>query len=146
MSSEEFGRLLRSREACHFVGIGGVSMSPLAEILRRMGNDVTGSDINENAAIIDLRKIGVRVTIGHSADNISGAGYIIRTAAAREDNVEIEAARERGVPIFERAQAWVISCAGIRTLFAFPVSTEKQLRPRWSRTSYSPLKQTRRSC
>jgi len=88
------------------VGIGGVSMSPLAEILHDMGITVTGSDMNENHAISDLRSLGIEITIGHSADNISGAGYIIRTAAAREDNAEIKSARELGIPVFERAHAW----------------------------------------
>jgi len=106
MNSGEFKRFIKSDKNCHLVGIGGVSMSPLAEILHDMGINVTGSDINENHAINDLRSLGISVMIGHSADNISGAGYIIRTAAAREDNAEIMAAREQGIPVFERAQAW----------------------------------------
>ena len=106
MRSEELKKYLKSGKTCHLVGIGGVSMSPLAEILHGMGINVTGSDINENSAISDLRLLGITVTIGHSADNIGSAEYIIRTAAAREDNVEIKAARERGIPVFERAQAW----------------------------------------
>jgi len=88
------------------VGIGGVSMSPLAEILHGMGIAVTGSDVNENTAVRDLRNLGIDIVIGHNAENITGAEYIIRTAAAREDNAEIKAAREAGIPVFERAQAW----------------------------------------
>jgi len=81
-------------------------MSPLAEILHDMGITVTGSDLNESTAVCDLRELGISIAIGHHADNVSGAGYIIRTAAAREDNAEIKAAREQGIPVFERAQAW----------------------------------------
>jgi len=106
MSLSEFERYIDSCKKCHFVGIGGVSMSPLAEILHGMGIAVTGSDISENKAVADLRALGINIAIGHSASNISDAEFIIRTAAAREDNVEIEAARKKGIPVFERAQAW----------------------------------------
>jgi len=106
MSSEKIGQFIESGKSCHFVGVGGVSMSPLAEILHGTGIKVTGSDMNENKAISDLRSLGINITVGHSADNLNDAEYIIRTAAAREDNVEIKAARELGIPVFERAQAW----------------------------------------
>jgi len=81
-------------------------VSALAEILHDSGIEVTGSDVNESATIKDLRNLGIKIYIGHATDNIVGADYIIRTAAAREDNVEIKAAREKGIPVFERAQAW----------------------------------------
>ena len=97
---------IKSGKQCHLVGIGGVSMSPLAEILHGMGVYITGSDINDSPAVAKLRSIGIKITIGHYAENISGAGFIIRTAAARDENVEIKAARELGIPVFERAQAW----------------------------------------
>ena len=106
MSSEEFGRYLKNSKRCHMVGIGGVSMSPLAEILHDMGNEVTGSDICENTAVEDLRELGIKITIGHVAESIEGADYVVRTAAAREDNAEIKAAREQGIAVFERAEAW----------------------------------------
>jgi len=106
MNTVDFEKYIESGKNCHMVGIGGVSMSPLAEILHGMGIGVTGSDINENQAVSDLRALGINVVIGHSADNVSNVGYIIRTAAAREDNDEIKAARELGIPVFERAQAW----------------------------------------
>jgi len=102
----EIGRYIEGVESCHFIGIGGVSMSPLAEILHSSGIKVTGSDMNESAATRDLRALGIDMKIGHHADNVTGAGYIIRTAAAREDNAEIEAARKLGIPVFERAEAW----------------------------------------
>ena len=90
----------------HLVGIGGVSMSPLAEALHGAGLVITGSDIRESEVLDQLRTLGIRIAVGHSADNIAGADLIIRTAAAREDNVEIAAARQAGIPVFERAQAW----------------------------------------
>ena len=106
MDFTEFEQCLKSGRRCHLVGIGGVSMSPLAEILFGMGIKVTGSDVNDSPVISRLRSIGIDVSIGHCAENVIGAGYIIRTAAAREDNVEIKSARESGIPVFERAFAW----------------------------------------
>ena len=106
METNEFEYYIKSGARCHLVGIGGVSMSPLAEILHGMGVGITGSDMSDSPAIARLRKIGINVTVGHSAENVRGAGYVIRTAAAREDNAEIIAARELGIPVFERAQAW----------------------------------------
>jgi UDP-N-acetylmuramate--alanine ligase len=90
----------------HLVGIGGVSMCPLAEVLHEAGIDVHGSDMRESAAVDHLRSIGIEVDIGHYATNIDGCDYIIRTAAVHDDNPEIAAARAAGIPVFERAQAW----------------------------------------
>ena len=106
MDLREFEQYVKSGERVHLVGIGGVSMSPLAEILCDMGVNVTGSDCNESLVTERLRLMGIDVAIGHLAENVAGAGSVIRTAAAREDNVEINAAREQGIPVFERAEAW----------------------------------------
>ncbi len=90
----------------HLVGIGGVSMRPLGLVLKGMGLTVTGSDMNSSVSTDELIGQGIQVAIGHSAENIQGADCIIRTAAAHNDNPEIQAARAAGIPIFERAQAW----------------------------------------
>lgn len=81
-------------------------MSPLARVLLSMGVEITGSDINESPAVNELRALGVKIYIGHYPENINGAGFIIRTAAAHDDNCEIKAAHEQGIPVFERAEAW----------------------------------------
>ena len=106
MELSEFERHINGGGRCHLVGIGGVSMSPLAEIMLGMGVVLTGSDMNDSTTIARLRSIGIDVTVGHSAENVLGADYVIRTAAARDDNIEIMTAREHGIPVFERAQAW----------------------------------------
>jgi len=106
MNLSEFEQHLESGKRMHLVGIGGVSMSPLAEILHGMGVSVSGSDSSDSPSIDKLRSIGIDVRIGHFAENIDGVGSVIRTAAAREDNVEIKAARELNIPVFERAEAW----------------------------------------
>lgn len=90
----------------HLIGIGGVSMSPLAEVLHGAGITVQGSDVRESAAVEHLRNLGIHIQIGHRGENISGCDYIIRTAAVHDDNPEIIAAHKQGIPVFERAQAW----------------------------------------
>ena len=91
----------------YLIGIGGVSMSPLAEVLHGEGLIISGSDIQRSDKVSHLESMGVRINIGHNAGNInSGYDFIIRTAAARDDNPEIQAAQELGIPVFERTQAW----------------------------------------
>ncbi len=90
----------------HLVGIGGVSMRPLGIVLKGMGLNVTGSDMNSSVSTDELIAQGIHVDIGHSADNVRGADCVIRTAAAHNDNPEIAGARAAGIPVFERAQAW----------------------------------------
>lgn len=90
----------------HLVGVGGVSMAPLAEVLKGKGVDVTGSDMKESEAVDHLRSLGVPVVIGHLPESVEGTGCVIRTAAVHNDNPEIAAALAAGIPVFERAQAW----------------------------------------
>ena len=97
---------IRPGSHAHLVGIGGVSMSPLAEVLHGAGVVVTGSDMNESAAVEHLRSLGIPVTIGHLPESVEGADCVIRTAAVHDDNPEIAAALAAGIPVFERAQAW----------------------------------------
>ena len=104
--SQEIKAYIRPGRHVHLVGIGGVSMRPLGLVLKGMGLLVTGSDMNSSVSTDELIAQGIHVSIGHRADNIQGAECIIRTAAAHNDNPEIQAARAAGIPIFERAQAW----------------------------------------
>ena len=91
----------------HLVGIGGVSMSPLAEVLQGAGLVITGSDMNESGNVMHLRELGIPVYMGHHAENIGpDVEFLVRTAAVHDDNPEIAAAHERGIPVFERTQAW----------------------------------------
>lgn len=105
-SNANIERYLRPGVHVHLVGIGGVSMRPLGLVLRDLGVHVTGSDLNASPSTDDLIVQGIHVFLGHRAENLSGAACVIRTAAAREDNPEIAAARAQGIPVFERAQAW----------------------------------------
>ena len=104
--SEELKKYLIPGKRVHLVGIGGVSMRPLGLVLKDMGMLVTGSDMNSSVSTDELISKGIHVAIGHEAANIESADCVIRTAAAHNDNPEIAAARTRGIPVFERAQAW----------------------------------------
>ena len=90
----------------HLAGIGGVSMSPLAEVLHGMGLTVQGSDQTGSAVVDHLRSLGISIHVGHTASDIEGAEFVIRTAAIHDDNPEIAAAHRKGIPVFERAEAW----------------------------------------
>ena len=90
----------------HLIGIGGVSMRPLGLVLQGMGLIVSGSDMNSSVSTDELIAKGIRVEIGHRAENVRDVDCIIRTAAVHNDNPEIASARVRGIPVFERAQAW----------------------------------------
>ena len=90
----------------HLVGIGGVSMCPLAEVLHGMGLCVQGSDMTESDTVQHLRSLGIPVAIGHNAENLGESDFVVRTAAVHDGNPEIAGAVARGIPVYERAQAW----------------------------------------
>ena len=106
MTVSDFFAYMQPGKKGHLIGIGGVSMSPLAEVLRSKGLDIRGSDMQDSPAVEALRGKGIPVAVGQKAENIRGADFIVRSAAARDDNPEVKAAREAGIPVVERTQAW----------------------------------------
>ena len=91
--------------ACvHMIGIGGISMSGVAEMLLSLGYKVSGSDVKASNLTDRLRENGAEVFIGQSADNIKSPDAVCYTAAISEDNPELVAARKLGVPVLERAE------------------------------------------
>lgn len=88
----------------HFIGIGGIGMSGIAEVMHNLGYDVQGSDIAEGYVVEGLRAKGIRVTIGHAAENIGDAAVIVTSTAVKRGNPEVEAALERRIPIVRRAE------------------------------------------
>ena len=88
----------------HFVGIGGIGMSGIAEVLRNLGYQVQGSDVAENANVKRLRGLGITVRIGHAADNLGNAGVVVVSSAIKTDNPEVAAARAHMVPVVRRAE------------------------------------------
>ena len=106
MNSETIRAMFVPGAKAHLVGIGGVSMAPLAEVLHGLGLNITGSDARESDTVKHLRGLGIPVVIGHYAESVNGAEMLIRTSAVHDDNPEIVAARAQGIPVIERAQAW----------------------------------------
>ena len=88
----------------HFVGIGGIGMSGIAEVMRNLGYQIQGSDLAENANVRRLRALGMTVHTGHAAENIADASVVVVSSAVKSDNVEIVAARKRHVPVVRRAE------------------------------------------
>ena len=96
--------MFRYVKKLHFVGIGGIGMSGIAELLLNQGFKITGSDINESAVINNLRNKGVEVSKGHSAKNVTDADVLIYSSAVHEDNPEVIAAQKKSIPVIRRAE------------------------------------------
>ena len=88
----------------HFVGIGGIGMSGIAEVLHNLGYLVSGSDSRESETTRRLASLGVRVVIGHQAENLGEADVVVRSSAVGQENAEVLAARQRLVPVIQRAE------------------------------------------
>ncbi|GLR86156.1 UDP-N-acetylmuramate--L-alanine ligase [Bradyrhizobium iriomotense] len=97
-------RLPRGIGPIHFVGIGGIGMSGIAEVLVNLGYTVQGSDASDNYNLDRLRKKGAKVSVGHKADNVDGAEVVVVSTAIKRDNPELMAARERRIPVVRRAE------------------------------------------
>jgi UDP-N-acetylmuramate--alanine ligase len=87
----------------HFVGIGGSGMSGIAEVFCNLGYTVTGSDIAENPAVRRLRAMGIKIAIGHAAQNVAAADAVVISSAVKPDNPEVVRAREARIPVVPRA-------------------------------------------
>jgi UDP-N-acetylmuramate--alanine ligase len=87
----------------HFVGIGGIGMSGIAEVMGILGYEVQGSDARESSNTERLKKQGVRIFVGHRAEHVEGAGVVVISSAIKGSNPEVDAARARGVPVVRRA-------------------------------------------
>jgi UDP-N-acetylmuramate--alanine ligase len=88
----------------HFVGVGGIGMSGLAEILRTLGFDVSGSDLREGENTAALRRLGVQILLGHQETNVQGADVVVFSSAITAENPELVAARRSQIPVIGRAE------------------------------------------
>ena len=97
---------IENKERIHLIGIGGVSMNSLAELLLSKGVPVSGSDRLRTDVTARLEALGAAITYEHRPENVEGASLIVRTAAVHDENPEIVRAHELGIPVMERAEAW----------------------------------------
>ncbi|MEM1307839.1 MAG: Mur ligase domain-containing protein, partial [Pseudomonadota bacterium] len=88
----------------HIIGIGGIGMSAIAEILHAQGFTVQGSDQKDSANVRRLRDHGIRVFVGHDGINLVGAKYVVISTAVKDTNPELAAARDKGLPIIRRSE------------------------------------------
>lgn len=96
--------MFRHIQHIHLVGIGGIGMSGIAEVLTNLGFEVSGSDLKASSVTERLQELGVRFFEGHHGENVSGAHVVVRSTAVREDNPEIVEARRRSIPVIPRAE------------------------------------------
>ena len=105
-----------SKARVHFVGIGGSGMSGIARIMASRGAEVSGSDLHDSSTLNGLRSLGATIYIGHSRANIKSADLVIKSSAIPASNPELEAAKEKGIPILERAAALAQLMIGTRSV------------------------------
>ena len=94
---------LGQKDLIHFVGIGGIGMSGLAQIMKNMGFRVQGSDKNKNKNTMNCSKLGIKIFIGHSSNNIKKATILVKSTAIKNSNVEIKYAKKNKIPIYHKA-------------------------------------------
>src|SRR5262249_48392067 len=96
--------LPRSIGPIHFVGIGGIGMSGIAEVLHNLGYRVQGSDLADSANVRRLSALGIPIAIGHEAGNLGAAEVVVVSSAVKSDNPEVAGARARRLPVVRRAE------------------------------------------
>ena len=95
---------LGKQEVVHFIGIGGIGMSGLAQIMKTMGFQVQGSDINKNKNTDNCKQLGVKILIGHNKKNINKATIIVKSSAIKKNNVELVEFKKKNMPIYDRIE------------------------------------------
>ena len=95
---------LGQKDIIHFVGIGGIGMSGLAQIMKNMGFTIQGSDQNKNKNTLSCSKAGIKIFIGHSSNNLKKATFIVKSSAIKNNNIELKYARKNKIPIYSRAE------------------------------------------
>ena len=94
----------RVKEQVHFIGIGGIGMSGIAEVLVRQGFPVSGSDLSDSETVRRLRELGVKIFLGHRAENLVGSKVVVVSSAIAHDNPELLEGQRQGIPIVPRAE------------------------------------------
>ena len=97
---------LGRKEVIHFVGIGGIGMSGLAQIMKNMGFRIQGSDQNKNKNTISCMKVGIKVFLGHSNRNVKNSTMLVKSSAIKNNNSEIKYAREKKFQFIQELKFW----------------------------------------
>ena len=92
------------KEIIHFIGIGGIGMSGLAQVMKTMGFKIQGSDQNRNKSTSDCSKAGIKIYIGHAKKNIKNSTLVVKSSAIKDNNIEIKQAKKNKIPIYSRAE------------------------------------------
>ncbi len=129
----------------HFVAIGGAGMSGVARVMLTSGVPVSGSDARESPVLTALEHEGAQVWVGHDASHVDGADTVVVSSAVRDGNVELAAARERGLRVLHRAQGLAATMVGARARSRSPGPTARRRRPRCSSSPSRPAASTRPS-
>src|SRR5512132_267036 len=96
--------MFKKYQQLHFVGIGGVGMSGIAEVLVNLGYRVTGSDQKRGEAVERLERLGAKIFLGHEPSHVEGSHVVVYSSAVSRDNIEVQVARQRGIPVIPRAE------------------------------------------
>lgn len=96
--------MMKTVKNVHFIGIGGIGMSGIAEILLSQGFNITGSDLNKTDVTDRLESLGIKIYEGHSSDNLTDADVVVYSSAVNHDNPEVKAAIERKIPVIKRSE------------------------------------------
>jgi len=99
---------IASNEVIHFIGIGGIGMSGLAQIMANMSFQIQGSDLNSNKNTDRLVKAGIKIYIGHTPKNIKKATMVVLSSAIKNNNTELIASKAKKLPIFKEVKCWLI--------------------------------------
>ena len=95
---------LGQKDVIHFIGIGGIGMSGLAQIMKNMGFKIQGSDQNRNKNTISCSRSGIKIFIGHLSNNVKKASIIVKSSAIKNSNIELKQAKKMKIPIYSRAE------------------------------------------
>ena len=118
---------IASNEVIHFIGIGGIGMSGLAQIMNNMGFTIQGSDLNRNKNTERLIKSGMKVYFGHHQKNLKKATMIVISSAIKKNNKELKAAKLKKLPVFKRGEM-LANIVALKKILLLPVHMEKQPR------------------
>ena len=92
------------KEIIHFIGIGGIGMSGLAQVMKTMGFNIQGSDQSKNKTVLNCIKLGIKVFTNHSKKNLKNITIVVKSSAIKDSNIEIKQAKKKKIPIYSRAE------------------------------------------